>query len=134
MLTTKQFEELLMAQASHQIADHFHQQCTKTQLIEIYTAAYKFHKGEADKFKGLQKTCSQALKRVQAQQPLTLRKWASVLGTIRSTEVAVMPAMLWSQPLRRWITPFVRPGPLGTLFKNRYLQRQKLNLLSIDFR
>ena len=50
-----------MAQASHQIADHFHQQCTKTQLIEIYTAAYKFHKGEADKFKGLLAKLSDSL-------------------------------------------------------------------------
>ena len=50
-----------MAQASHQIVNHFHQQCTKTQLIEIYTAAYKFHKSESDKFKSLLSQLSNSL-------------------------------------------------------------------------
>ena len=52
-LTSKQFDELLQAQASHQIASQFQQQYTKPQLIEVYTTAYKFHKREADKYKGL---------------------------------------------------------------------------------
>ena len=40
------------------IANQFQQQYTKTQLIDIYTTAYKFHKNEADKFKGLLATLS----------------------------------------------------------------------------
>ena len=62
------------------------------------------------KVKKLQHECRTALKFVLQQQPLTLRKWASILGVMRSTTFAVLPAMLWSQPLRRFVVPHVRPG------------------------
>ena len=42
-----------MAQASQQISKEFHQLYTKSQLIEVYTAAYKFHKRETEKFRAL---------------------------------------------------------------------------------
>lgn len=58
----------------------------------------------------LQRTCRQAISKTQRRVPLTLRAWASVLGVCRSTSFAVLPANLWSQPLRRFIAPFVRPG------------------------
>ena len=31
----------------------FEKECSKTQLIDIYTAAYKFHQKEADKYKAM---------------------------------------------------------------------------------
>ena len=31
----------------------FEKECSKTQLIEIYTSAYKFHQKEADKYKAM---------------------------------------------------------------------------------
>ena len=97
MLTTKQFEELLMAQASHQIADHFHQQCTKTQLIEIYSAAYKFHKAEDGLLRDFYpRLCSSVVDRalvakgrqVDARQTdPTLVSWLANSGGAQAVEV-----------------------------------------------
>jgi hypothetical protein len=37
----------------------------------------------------------------------SLRQWASVLGLMRSTQFAILPAFLWSQGVRRFVTRFV---------------------------
>ena len=52
-LTPVQFEQLIQAQASHAIMQKFQQEYSKTQLIEIYSVAYKFHRKEAEKFKAM---------------------------------------------------------------------------------
>ena len=52
-LTPTQFEQLIQAQASHAIMQKFQQEYSKTQLIEIYSVAYKFHRKEAEKFKAM---------------------------------------------------------------------------------
>ena len=50
-LTQSQFTQLVEAQASHALSQQFKEKYTDTQLIEVYSSAYKFHKREADKMK-----------------------------------------------------------------------------------
>lgn len=38
----------------------------------------------------------------------TLRRWASILGLMRSTLFAILPALLWSQAVRRFVCKYIR--------------------------
>ena len=53
VLSPEEFNELIAAQANHAIVQKFEKECSKTQLIDIYTSAYKFHQKEADKYKAM---------------------------------------------------------------------------------
>ena len=60
-LSTAQFEKLIQAQASHAIVQKLEKQYNKTQMIEIYSAAYRFHSREAGKFKAMLAQLSNSL-------------------------------------------------------------------------
>ena len=51
----------------------------------------------------IRKTCLHALSATQSGTPLKLRQWASVLGNCRSSMCAVLPALLWSQAIKRLV-------------------------------
>jgi hypothetical protein len=61
-----------------------------------------------DKMKSLRRVCKRAKQAVLAQRQLTLRQWAAVLGTMRAAMFAVLPALLWSQALRRFVSSGIR--------------------------
>jgi hypothetical protein len=47
--------------------------------------------------------CSAALQSTQANVPIKLRQWASVLGNCRSAMCAILPALLWTQAVKRLV-------------------------------
>eukprot|EP01050_Picozoa_sp_SAG11_P018216 SAG11_NODE_2719_length_3048_cov_3.886402_1_plen_770_part_00 len=56
-----------------------------------------------DKERKLQRLVRRTIKTVNAGILLTRRQWAQVLGTLRATMFAVLPALLWSQAVRRFV-------------------------------
>lgn len=61
-----------------------------------------------DKVVKLQRVCRRTLASVKAGVPLKLRTWAAVLDIMRASMFAVLPALLWSQPLRRFVSTGIR--------------------------
>jgi hypothetical protein len=69
-------------------------------LMEFRVPAQKVKDGKA-KFRKI-------LHLAESKVPLPLRRWASVLGTMRSWQHCVFPAMLWSQPIQRFVARHIR--------------------------
>ena len=59
------------------------------------------------KLRDLVRKCRQRVTACSAGTRFTLRGWASTLGLLRSTHFALRPALLWSQPLNRFVNPFI---------------------------
>eukprot|EP01050_Picozoa_sp_SAG11_P019068 SAG11_NODE_2980_length_2794_cov_7.536549_2_plen_680_part_00 len=55
------------------------------------------------KTKDMKRLFRSTAKAVRAGKRLILRKWAQVLGVMRATMFAVLPALLWSQGIRRFV-------------------------------
>ena len=60
-----------------------------------------------EKMKAVRVKMRRQLRLCSAHAPLTLRQWSSVLGTMRACTVAVLPALLWSQGIRRFVSKYV---------------------------
>jgi hypothetical protein len=56
-----------------------------------------------EKLKKIQQKMRKVIKLCQASVQMTLKQWASVLGTMRSTLVCVLPSLLFSQGVRRFV-------------------------------
>ena len=61
-----------------------------------------------EKVKKIQIKMKKVLKDCASGKQMTLKKWASVLGTMRSTLVCVLPALLFSQGVRRFVGLYIR--------------------------
>jgi hypothetical protein len=63
-----------------------------------------------DKLKKIRTKMKNVLKSCASGECLTLKQWASVLGTMRSTLVCVLPALLFSQGVRRFVNLYISPN------------------------
>ena len=70
--------------------------------VEIDSVLMEFRMPQA-RIAKIRAACSKALALHQSGHSLKLRQWASVLGNCRSAMCAVLPALLWTQGLRRLV-------------------------------
>ena len=70
--------------------------------VEIDSVLMEFRMGSV-RIRKIIKVCARAFKSHQNNVDLTLRQWASVLGVCRASMCAILPALLWTQAIKRLI-------------------------------
>ena len=90
VISTKEQVKLVPAQAQIWCGVHI---CSLTMMFSL----------PVEKLKKIQQKMRHVIRDCESGVQLTLKQWASVLGTMRSTMVCVLPALLFSQGVRRFV-------------------------------